>query len=432
MSDWLFAPGYKPEPFWWERSPRPQRALTTMPQRADVVIVGSGFTGLNAAIATARGGRDTLVLDAQSVGWGCSSRNGGQISTSIKPGYDALRTKLGHDVAYGIVREGHDALAWIGEFVANEGIECDFRVAGRFYAAHTPAHFKSLVQQHSQQPKGLETDSRIVPRHEQASEIDSELYHGGVVHPRHAKLDPGRYHLGLLACAEAAGARVVSHCPVSAITGRAGEFTVATAQGVVKARDVVVATSGYTGALTPWQRRRIIPIGSYMLATQVLDDALIRRLIPNDRVISDTRKLVVYYRTCPERKRILFGGRVSINETDPSTAAPALHAQMVRRFPELSQTPITHAWMGFVGYTFDQMPHLGRHQGIHYAMGYCGSGVSLASYFGRKIGLQVLGDADGDSPLSEIPFPGRPYYFGRPWFLAPSIRFYQWYDERGA
>ena len=200
---------------------------------------------------------------------------------------------------------------------------------------------------------------------------------------------------------------------------------------MVEARDVIVATNGYTGADAPWQRRRVIPIGSYMLATEPLDDALIRRLMPTRRMITDTRRLVVYYRTCPEHRRILFGGRVSIHETDASAAAPALHALMVRRFPELARTPITHAWMGFVAYTFDEMPHLGEHDGVHYAMGYCGSGVAMASYLGRKTGLAVLGSPQADSPLARTRFASRPYYFGRPWFLAPSIRYYQWRDERG-
>ncbi|MEL6477829.1 MAG: FAD-binding oxidoreductase [Pseudomonadota bacterium] len=432
MTETLFAPGYKAEPFWWEASPRPAKTEVDLPASADVVVIGSGFTGLHAAIQTARGGRQTVVLDAEAAGWGCSSRNGGQVSTSIKPGYDALARRFGAETAFGLLREGHEALEWIGDFIAEEGLDCAFRRVGRFYAAHTPQSYDVLARAQAAPIKGLETGSFMVQKAEQGAEIDSDLYHGGVVHPQHASVDPGRYHLGLLAKAQAAGAEIVSHCKAGAITGAPGALVVETARGQISARNVIVATSGYTGPATPWHRRRIIPIGSYMLATEPLPAGMVERLIPKDRVLTDTRRLVVYYRSCPERRRILFGGRVSISETDATAVAPALHAEMVRIFPALAETRMSHAWMGFVGYTFDEMPHLGAREGVHYAMGYCGSGVSLSSYLGMKIGLQVLGRSEGDSPLSRIPFETRPYYWGKPWFLAPSVAYYRWRDRRAA
>ena len=432
MSADLFAPSYKPEPFWWERSPLAERPDTNLPQKADVVVIGSGYTGMHAAIQTARGGRDTVVIEANAIGSGCSSRNGGQVSTSIKPSYTDLAEKYGAPLAFDLAKEGHNALQWIGDFIAAEGIDCDYRVVGRYYAGHSPGNFEKLAKSIENPPKGLETDAYVVTKAEQSAEIDSPLYHGGVVLPRHASVDPGAYHKGLLALATDAGATVIGHCRATGVSGSAGNLTVHTARGDIKANNVVVATNGYTEKPTPWHQRRVIPIGSYIIATEPLEPALIERLIPKERVISDTRKLVVYYRTCPERKRILFGGRVSINETNPTNAAPAMHAEMVRRFPALANTPLTHAWMGFVAYTFDEMPHLGQRDGVHYSMGYCGSGISLSSYFGAKIGQQVLGLADGDSPLTGLDFPTRPYYWGKPWFLAPSVRYYRWLDDRAA
>ncbi len=432
MKSSLFTEDYKAAPFWWERSPRPVVEDGSLPAKADVVIIGSGYTGLSAAIQTARASRDTLVIDAEAPGWGCSSRNGGQISTSIKPKYHELLPRFGHELAYGIAKEGKTALSWIGEFIDAEDIECDFRRVGRFYAAHTPRNYEDLARQSQVVVPGLESESHLVSRQDQSAEIDSDFYHGGIVHPFHASLDPGRYHNALFERATGAGARVVPNCRALSISGNPGTLVVHTEKGSVSARNVIVATSGYTGGATPWHRRRVIPIGSYVLATEKLPPEQIARLIPHERVITDTRKLVVYYRTCPERRRIIFGGRVSITETDATAVAPNLHAEMVRIFPELSATRISHAWMGFVGYTFDEMPHLGERDGIHYSMGYCGSGVSLASYFGMKIGLQVIGHAEGDSPLCRVPFETRPYYWGKPWFLAPSISYYRWKDGRAA
>ena len=428
MSSHLFAPSYKPEPFWWERSPLCAEPEPTLPTSADVVIIGSGYTGLCAAIQTARGGRHTVVIEANAIGSGCSSRNGGQVSTSIKPQYGDLSRKVGDKLAYDIIKEGHNALKWIGEFVEAEGLNCDFNVVGRFYAGHTPGQFEIIAKSIENPPKGLETDAYVVPKAEQHAEIDSPDYHGGIVFPRHASVDPGAYHKGLLGRAREAGATVIGHCRADGISGTAGDLTITTAKGQIKARNVIVATNGYTRGLSHWQRR-VIPIGSYMIATEPLEPGLIKRLIPKRRVVNDTRKLVAYYSTDPKGERILFGARVSIAETDPTAATPALHAELVKRFPDLAGTLITHAWMGFVAYTFDEMPHLGERDGIHYSMGYCGSGVSLASYFGTKIGQQVLGLKEGDSPLSQIAPPTRPYYWGEPWFLAPAVRYYRWRDE---
>jgi glycine/D-amino acid oxidase-like deaminating enzyme len=419
----------KMQPSWWDDVHRPTLPDAALPARVDVAVVGSGYTGLHAALQTARGGRTTLVLDAEDAGWGCSTRNGGQISTSIKPSFDALARRHGPQRAAAILREGQQSLAFIGRFVREEGIACDFGQVGRFHAAHNAAQFDALVARVRHQPPGLEVPATIVPREAQRAEIGTDAYWGGVVYEQHCSVHPARYHQGLLQRVLDAGAQVAPRTAVQRIERDGSGFRLTTPRGAVHARDVVVATNGYTGALTPWLRRRVIPIGSYMIATDPLPEGLMDRLIPKNRIVSDTRKVVFYYRASPDRRRILFGGRVSHQETNPLISGPKLHADMAAIFPELAEVPISHSWCGFVAYTFDELMHLGQHDGMHYAMGYCGAGVGTSSYFGMRIGQQVLGLKEGKTALDGLAFETRPLYSGNPWFLAPSIGYYRLRDR---
>ncbi len=431
MSFELFAPDFKTTPYWWERTPRPQIARRDLPKTADVLVIGSGYTGLHAALRTARGGRSTVVLDAEEAGWGCSTRNGGQISTSIKPSFTELVRRHGVEIATRIMRDGHESLAYVGKFVHDEAIDCDFGIVGRFHAAHNSRQFDSLSRLAVNQTKGFEVPVTVVPRKDQHSELGSDAYFGGVVLHAHASIDPARYHAGALERAIAAGVEFHASTPATGIRPLVGGgFEIATPRGSCRARDVIVATNGYTQHVTPWLRRRVIPIGSYIIATEELPAGLVARLMPKNRIVSDTRKVVYYYRASPDGRRIVFGGRVSHSETDPRVSGPLLHAEMTRLFPELAGTRISHSWCGFVAYTFDELAHIGKHEGVHYAMGYCGSGVGMASYLGMRIGQQVLGLAEARTGFHEIENPTMPFYTGNPWFLAPSVMFYRWRDSR--
>lgn len=428
MTD-VFADDCRFEPYWWSRTPRPVLPERALPPSADVAIVGSGYTGLHAALQTARAGRSTIILDAEEAGWGCSTRNGGQISTSIKPGFSELARRHGPERAFAILKEGQNSLAWLGDFITAEKMDCEFAVVGRFLAAHNPARYEALARGIANQPKGLEVEAHAVPRSEVRSELGTDAYYGGVVYPRHAWIDPARYHQELLSRVQQAGAEVFARCPVTAIEKESGGFRLTTPRGTFRARDVVVATNGYTGPFMPWLRRRVIPIGSYMIATEPLPSELMDRIMPRNRCISDTRKVIYYYRASPDRSRVLFGGRVSVSETDPRRSGPKLYAELVRIFPELKGKRVAHSWNGFVAYTFDELMHVGRYDGIHYAMGYCGSGVGMASYCGMRIGQQVLGLKEGRTAFDGLAFETRPFYSGSPWFLAPSLIYYRLRDR---
>ena len=428
MSENLFTKDYKTDPYWWDDAPRPQITPSELPQNVDVAIIGSGYTGLNAALQTTRGGRSTLILDANDAAWGCSSRNGGQASNSLKPDLERLAKQIGRQSAEGVLQEGLNALKYVDEVVKQENLDCDWVKCGRFVGAHNKLEYKKMLKIAGRNMP-LKLPCHIISPDEVHNEIGTDFYHGGVVYPHVGALHPGKYSLELLDRVQARGAQVISHCEVTDVSKSAHGYMLSTAKGQVRARDVVIATNGYSGKLFPWLSRRIIPIGSYIIATEPLEKPLMDELLPTRRMICDTRRMVFYYRACPKDKRILFGGRVALREGDSLKSAPVLHQRMTEIFPKLANTRISHTWMGYVAFTFNTMPHIGRHEGMYYCMGYCGSGVSLASYFGMKIGKQVLGESEGDSPLSNVAFNTRPYYNGTPWFLAPSIMYYQMRDK---
>lgn len=425
----LYAPNFKESSFWLDEPGDLPAPCDSLPEKVDVAVIGSGYTGLSAALQTARGGRSTLVLEAGPLGNGCSTRNGAHISTSVKPGFELLAKRFGSERARAIRMEGHAALAWIQDFIESEGIRCDFRRSGRFHAAHSPSAYERIARsaERLREEEGLESYS--VSRSEQRSELGSDFYHGGVVYPSFATLHPVKYHRAILGKAAEAGALFAENCAALSIERESQGFLLKTAKGDLRARDVIVATNGYTGPLTPWLRRRVIPIGSYIIATEALPSGSVERLFPSNRIVSDTRRVVYYYGPSPDGRSVLFGGRVSADETDPKVSGPRLRREMLRIFPTLESARLSHSWHGFVAYTFDELAHCGTHDGIHYAMGYCGSGVSMAGYLGMRIGQRVLGLAEGRTAFDDLPFPTRPLYSGRPWFLPAAVAWYGFLDD---
>jgi glycine/D-amino acid oxidase-like deaminating enzyme len=417
-------------PLWMDSAAMPPASTQPLPAQVDVLVIGAGYTGLAAARETAAAGRSTLVLDAGGLGTGCSSRNGGHVAYSIKPTYDTLKATLGAERAFAICREGLDAVAYLRSLAAEQG-DFDWRGNGCFFGAHTAKHFSTMARDAENQPRGLEQKIIVVPKARQHDEIGSDFYHGGCVYPDDASIDPSRMLLSMWRRASDGGATVVDHCAATAIRSSGDGFEVLTPRGTVQARQVLLATNGYSGALSPWHRRRVIPIGSYQIATEPLGADRVRELIPRARNIVDSRRVVVYFRPSPDGERIVFGGRAALAEKDPLACVARLRQMLGRIFPELKSVRVSHAWVGWVAYTFDTLPHLGRHEGIYYCMGYCGQGVPLAPYFGRRIGQQMLGLEEGRTALDGLPFASRPYYHGTPWFLAPSVFAYRVMDAIG-
>jgi glycine/D-amino acid oxidase-like deaminating enzyme len=433
MAHDILAPGFTETPYWWEAAPPSAAAEPMLPDAADVVIVGAGYAGLSAALELGRHGTEVLVVDAARIGHAASSLNGGMVAGSLKLGHAELARAFGAERATALLEESARCLPFLEELLAREGIACHYRRTGRFVGAHCPSAYAELAGRVEAMARLTGADAWLVSRSRQREEIDTGHYHGGMVVTASGGLHPALYHRGLAEAARRAGALIAEDTPVDAIGRRPGGFALRTPRGVVQAREVVVATNGYTGPVTPWLRRRLIPLGSYIIATEPLPSETARRLIPRGRMIVDTNRVLSYYRLSPDGTRVLYGGRASFRQATAREAAPRLHGMMTSVWPELGGTRVTHAWTGNVAFTFDHVPHMGVHEGVHYAVGCQGSGVAMATYLGYRVALKLAGKAMAPCAFDGLPFPTRPTYTGDPWFLPVVGSYYRlrdWLDRR--
>ena len=418
------------EPYWWVAGPRPDSQSGDLPKKVDVLIVGSGFTGLSAALTLARAGRQVLVVERESAGWGASSRNQGHVGASFKRGISDLCKTFGRPRAVRIFREGQAAVEFCKALIEREGIHCHLEKRGRLRLAWSPAHYEVLAEDTRQRVALTSLEADVLSRDEVRDQVASEQYCGGVLMHREATLHGALFHLGLLERVQQTGALLACGTEVLRIKGATPELEVITSRGNVSARHVVIATNGYTQRCAPALRRRVVPVNSFGIATELLPDDQIDRVLPGRRACTDSLKLSHGFRVAPGENRIIFGTRPPYRETDPGRGAVHLQAQLLSVFPQLEGVRITHAWTGHVAFPFDFLPHLGCRDGLHYSLGYCGSGVSLAPYLGNKIALRILGDEAGESVFAEPEFQTRPFYTGLPWFLGAMLRYYGWLDTR--
>ena len=391
----------------------------------DVGIVGAGFAGITAALTLARAGRSVVVFDAMRAGEGASSRNGGICSGNIKYNFPALIGKYGLDQAKAIYAEGIDARTALINMIDEEKIDCSFHSGGRFDGANHVRDYDAMGRETDLLNKHLNFGAYMVAKSDQRAELGTDFYQGGRVRPDVGGVHPAELHQGLYERALAAGVTVIDQTTVTAILRDTDGFTLSTARGSVKVGECIVATNGYTDEVTDWLRRRIIAIPSQIIATDTLDPKLLERLMPKRRMIGDTRNLYNYYRPSPDGTRIIFGGRRGAHTDDDMQKCMHLYTNLVEVFPELEGVSLTHTWWGYTGYTFDFIPHLRVNDGIHYATGFCGSGVVWAPWLGRKAAPMILGNSqEAQTLFSQRPFPTRPFYHGNPWFIPYVIRWY--------
>jgi glycine/D-amino acid oxidase-like deaminating enzyme len=416
----LFAPGFKARPWWWEAA-EPAARDNALPDHTAVAVVGGGYAGLSAALTLRRLGHEVTVLDAERIGWGASSRNGGMVSGGLKVASTGLETQYGEDGARRITEAAAASFPFIEETIAREGIDCDYVRCGRYLGAWSPGHYKAMAAKADWIARVTGLPTEMIPKSRQREFLGSDHYHGGMAAAATGSLHPGKYARGLSAAAERAGARLVDGVRVSGVKQEGSGFRLATDRGEIRADAVLVATNGYSkdprGTALPWLAKRLIPLNSYIIATEELPPETMDRLFPGRRMISDSKRVLNYFRPSPDGKRVLWGGRASFRAATAEQSAPTLHGYMTATFPELAQTRITHAWTGYVAFTFDYLPHIGVQDGVHFAAGCQGSGVAMATWLGHNVALKLAGAANERFALDGLNFPTRPTYTGTPWFL---------------
>lgn len=425
------APGYRERPWWWDDAPPPRSdGLRRLPGAVDVLVVGAGYTGLSAAREVAARGRSALVVERDPLGTGPSTRNGGMAHPGVKRELSALLAEgPAGRATWDATVDGFHALE---RLVADHGIDCHYRRTGHVVLAHRAGALDGL-REAERAHREVGDDVRLLGREELAEEVGTPAYEGALVVGLSGGLHPAKLFAGVLRLATAAGVTVADRTEVRAIERRApGGFTVTTSRGTVAAGDVLVATNAWAArppAVVPWLSRRVLAVGSFIVATEPLPPDVAAAAIPKGRMLFDTRNFLRYWRLSPDG-RMLFGGRTSFARTTVARSRDRLYRAMVAVHPALGGVKVTNAWGGLVGLTVDRQPHVGRVDGIAYAAGWCGSGVVLSNHVGALVGRWL---ADGGPPppftgrrWPRVPAPGR-----SPWLLPVGGWYYRARDRFG-
>jgi glycine/D-amino acid oxidase-like deaminating enzyme len=415
----IFHPDFAPEPYWWQAYRPTAGDLVAVPRSARVAIIGGGYAGLAAALELARHSVEAVVLERGALGIGASTRNGGHVSGGVNIGksFSGRTAKVDGEREGQLLADGADAFALIEQLIGEERIDCFWQKRGRFVGAWTPAHYAHQEERLRALNEAARSGAYMVARDAQRAEIASDYYYGGMVVERSASLHPALYYKGLLDACRRRGVALCADAAVEQITANGAGQRVATSRGTVEAGDVVIATNGYTGTLTPALRRRIVPIASHIIATEPLPADLAASLIPTGRTLSDTKRVLCYYRMSPDGTRMVFGGRARFTPANPELCARVLHSYMTARFPQLRGIRVTHSWTGNTAFTLDALPHMGTDGGLHYALGCNGSGIAMMTYLGTQTARKIARVANRACAFDRPDFPDHPLYTGNPWFL---------------
>ncbi|RUW81230.1 FAD-binding oxidoreductase [Mesorhizobium sp. M2A.F.Ca.ET.067.02.1.1] len=396
----------------------------------DAAIIGGGFTGLAAARQLAKAGARVVVLEAERVGWGASGRNGGHLNNGLAHSYLSAKAELGRERAIALYRALDDSVDTIEALVAEEGIDCNFRRAGKLKLASKPKHFEAIARNFEAIHAEVDPDTALLSATDLKSEIGSP-FHGAMLSKKSAMIHMGRYVSGLATAAARHGAVIHENTRVTDRRQAGARHELTTSRGKISADNVLVATGAYTTPNFDYFRRRLISVGSFIIATRPLSDVEIAVTMPGDRTCVTSMNIGNYFRLSPDR-RLIFGGRARFSATSDqrsdAKSGQILQASLAAIFPQLSKVEIDYCWGGLVDMTKDRFPRAGYHDGVWYAMGYSGHGAQLSTHLGMILADAMLGREDRN-PLKGLEWPSIPGYSGKPWFLPMVGLYYKALDR---
>ncbi|REG51757.1 glycine/D-amino acid oxidase-like deaminating enzyme [Paraburkholderia sp. BL6669N2] len=420
----LFHDDFKLAPYWWDAAP-PETAREPLPERVDLAIVGGGYCGLSAAAEAARQGASAAVLDAAEIGAGGSTRSGGMVSSGQKLALTNAIRGVSPERLTRLMHESMASVEYLQDIIADEALDADLQITGRFFGAFTQGHFEHLRKQGELLHEKTGVTVHVIPRADQRALIGSDYYYGGILVDEYGGLHTAKYHRALRQLARRRGASLHSHAAVQRIERHRAGFLVHTARGRIDAKQVLIATNGYTGPLLPFLSRRVLPVASYQIATEPLPAGLMAALNPGRRMISDSKRNLFYTRPSPDGTRMIFGSRPAIREVSEREAARILYAKMIELWPALRDVRITHAWKGYVAMTGDRLAHIGVHDGIYHALGCNGNGVALMSYLGQRVARHLLGVDAEPGAFGEGAFPVSAAGIASRWAVPVGTALYQ-------
>ena len=417
-------------PLWTDQFSRPNNLITSdsLSAETDIAIVGSGYTGLCAARILKKNGASVTVLDRNTIGWGASSRNGGMATPGLKQGIQKIHKIYGEKLAHEFWKISVDAIDLIDEIVNEHSIDCDWERNGHASLATKPSHAPRLKEYGSWLEKEFGHYQKYIPKHQIRDEIGSNTYYGALTDEISGGLHPSKYVFGLASTVSNLGVQLCENTAVTKIEKNdSNNFKLITSKGDITAKKVIIATNGYTDRLVSKLKPLIFPVGSYIVVTEPLTNELQNIINPKRRMYYDSKWFLNYFRLTPDG-RMLWGGRNDLStDLDLDDSAKRLSKELYNVFPDLKDIPITHTWTGKLGITFDLMPHIGKTNGIYYAFGYGGHGLSIATYLGTEIGLMLAGKKDR-SPFMEISHHTTFFYRNRPWFIPFAARYFRFLD----
>jgi gamma-glutamylputrescine oxidase len=389
-------------------NPAPERAALAGRVDCDVCVVGGGLTGSSAALHFAERGYETVLVEAKRIGWGASGRSGGQLLVGFSCPQAKLRRLVGREAAKSLWDLSCEAVALARERIARHGIACDLKSGQMDVAIKERQRGELRARQAELEQEYGHAGLRFLERDELRATVASQRYVAGLHDAVSGHLHALNYTRGLAAAAERAGARLYETSPARQVQ-RNGKVVVRTPQGEVHCRHLMLCGNAYLGRLVPEIRSRIMPVGSYIVATEPLGAERARSLIANDAAVCDINFILDYFRLSADH-RLLFGGRVSYSTLEPFALERSIRRRMLRVFPQLADTRIEYSWGGYVAITMNRAPHFGRvGRDIYFAHGYSGQGVALTGLAGKLMAEAVAGTAERFDLFTRIPhapFPG--------------------------